>query len=580
MKSTIEQLPDHLKKYVVDQNYGRYTSEDQAVWRYILKQLKSYLKVHAHETYVDGLEKTGITLENIPRIEDVDRKLKEFGWAAVPISGFIPPAAFMEFQSLGILPIASDIRTIDHIHYTPAPDIVHESAGHAPILIDPKFSEYLRSYATVAKKAIFSREDLLLYEAIRELSDIKENPKSTPEEIKKHESNLQQVVASMRYISEAAILARMNWWTAEYGLIGPVDDPKIFGAGLLSSVGEARSCLQPSVEKIPLSVKCVDYAYDITEKQPQLFVAENFQRLITVLEELSETMAYKKGGIYGLEKALESKTVNTVQLDSGLQISGELESYKAQNNEATFIKFLGPVQLCLEGAELPGHGTNYHEGGYSTPLGAIKGSTAKPGKMKLHDLEALGIAKGKSVELTFESGVHVDGTVDDILTQKNGQVLLISFSHCRVYDDENTYFKPEWGIFDMALGMSIPSVFGGPADRQAYGETVDFVAKIIPDRKLTAEEKNLHQFYLDIRNLREGSLSESGRISQLQQLVDDYRENFTHHWLVGVELLELAFAFSADKEIVSEILNILEQQKAANPENKVLIEDGIKLAQD
>src|SRR5690606_13223703 len=149
----------------------------------------------------------------------------------------------------------SDIRSANHLDYTPAPDIIHEAAGHAPILVDPDFSAYLKDYAQVARRSILHRKDLNQYEAIRILSDLKENPHSTPEEIKAAERRLEEVSRDMEgAVSEAGLLGRMNWWTAEYGLIGDLKSPKIFGAGLLSSVGESRSCLKEHVRKIPLSI--------------------------------------------------------------------------------------------------------------------------------------------------------------------------------------------------------------------------------------------------------------------------------------------------------------------------------------
>jgi len=162
-----ETLPSHLQRYVVDQDYSRYTPVDQAVWRLIMRRLTSFLKDHAHPCYMDGLAKTGISVEEIPSIDHMSEQLERFGWRALPVSGFIPPAAFMEMQALSILPIASDLRTLEHLEYTPAPDIVHEAAGHAPILVDPEFANYLKSYAQVARRAIISREDLDQYEAIR-----------------------------------------------------------------------------------------------------------------------------------------------------------------------------------------------------------------------------------------------------------------------------------------------------------------------------------------------------------------------------------------------------------------------------
>ena len=76
----------------------------------------------------------------------MNRILKEIGWAAVAVDGFIPPNAFMEFQAYKVLVIASDIRQLENIEYTPAPDIIHEAAGHAPIIANPDYAEYLTTF--------------------------------------------------------------------------------------------------------------------------------------------------------------------------------------------------------------------------------------------------------------------------------------------------------------------------------------------------------------------------------------------------------------------------------------------------
>ncbi|HWU42648.1 MAG TPA: hypothetical protein VN132_04385, partial [Bdellovibrio sp.] len=72
-----EFLPPHLRKYVVEQHYEKYTPIDQAVWRYILRQLRAFLSEHAHECYLDGLKKTGIDVETIPHIEHVSEELQK-----------------------------------------------------------------------------------------------------------------------------------------------------------------------------------------------------------------------------------------------------------------------------------------------------------------------------------------------------------------------------------------------------------------------------------------------------------------------------------------------------------------------
>jgi len=181
---TIERIPAYLKKYCKSQDHARYTAREHATWRYILRQAQDFFKDHAVSVYLEGLNKTGISLERIPKIEDIDRALREFGWGAVGVSGFIPPSAFLDLQSRGIMPIAMDMRTLEHVGYTPAPDIVHEAAGHLPVLADPHYRDYFRQYAQMAKKALQSQADIELYEAVRVLSDIKENPDTTPEQLK------------------------------------------------------------------------------------------------------------------------------------------------------------------------------------------------------------------------------------------------------------------------------------------------------------------------------------------------------------------------------------------------------------
>lgn len=328
----MREIPGHLLRYTAEQDYSVYTFEDQAVWRFIMRQLFQYLKDHAHPVYVDGLKKTGISIDTIPNISEMDNMLSNFGWRAVPVSGFIPPAAFMSFQAHRILPIACEMRSIENILYTPAPDIVHEAAGHAPILIDKDFTTYLSAYSEVAQKAIISSEDIALYEAIRDLSDIKENSNSTPDEVKTAEKHLSKTANAMTYVSEAQLLGRMNWWTAEYGLIGELSNPKLFGAGLLSSIGEARNALNKP-KLIEFDIKCLDFSYDITEQQPQLFVAKNFGTLVSALKEMGQSMAFSLGGNEGLKKAKRAKSVCTVELSNGNFYSGIVEDYSLSDAE-------------------------------------------------------------------------------------------------------------------------------------------------------------------------------------------------------------------------------------------------------
>ncbi len=536
-------LPKHLERYAVDQDYSRYTPVDQAAWRHIMRQLKSFLSTHAHECYIAGLAKTGIEVDRIPRIDVMNEKLTKFGWRAVPVSGFIPPAAFMELQSLGVLPIASDMRSVDHLLYTPAPDIVHEAAGHAPILIDPAFAAYLKAYAQVARKAILSRDDMDQYEAIRILSDVKEDPGSTASQIKQAEESLASVTASMKDTSEAAILGRMNWWTAEYGLIGDLANPKIFGAGLLSSVGESRSAMSTKVKKIPLTLDCINYTYDITEQQPQLFVVPKFEGLTDVLEELAKTMAFRRGGIESLEKAMRAGTVNTVELDSGIQISGRLKDFKSNDGKPAYLSFDGPTQLALENSELRGQGVEHHQHGFGTPVGRAaveaggpRSSTQDLASLSRSEIERLGIKAGATISLHFESGVLVTGKVENLTFGKSDQLVILTLVQARAVLGETVLFDPSWGTYDMAIGQNVVSVYGGPADRARYGETEDFTKKVIPRRIYPDAVIRKHDLYDKVEKFRVQPFDQAELVT-LTTLASKIAPN---DWLVHTNLLEIA----------------------------------------
>ncbi len=577
----MEVLPSHLKKYIVAQDDQKYTAVDHSVWRYILRQLKSFLKIHAHECYLEGLEKTGIEIERIPKISDISKKLEKFGWRALPVSGFIPPAAFMELQSLGVLPIASDMRSVDHLMYTPAPDIVHEAAGHAPILANKEFANYLRQYAQVARKAIINNEDLELYKAIRILSDVKESPTSMDEEIKKSEEDLLIKSKNIKNHSEASLLGRMNWWTAEYGLIGDMKSPKIFGAGLLSSVGESRLYLSDKVKKIPLTVDCVKQTYDITEPQPQLFVTPDFKTLYQVLEEFAQQMAYRQGGVESLKKIQIAKTVNSVQLNSGLQISGELKNFITNSSgEAAYLQFQGPTQISYKDHEIPGHGKSYHKDGFGTPIGFLKAFPKKcPSQLSDAEFSQLGLELGQKIEFDFLSGVHVQGIYMGRLV-KDERTLLLTIKEATVKFNSQILFDPAWGTFDMALGYSIPSVFGGPADRDAYGEFEDFIVKKVSLPPMTENQKELNHLYNETRFLRENQVSGPALKSGVTKIQQIQNEKFPDEWLLKLELYELSLKSKDLSELTARLKEELGQLKTQSKKLKILIEDGMSLAQD
>ena len=280
----LDKLPKHLLNLVIDQPYSAYTAQDHAVWRYVMRQNIKHLAGVAHHSYLEGLKRTGISVDTIPQMYGMNRILSEIGWAAVSVDGFIPPSAFMEFQAYNVLVIAADIRPVNQILYTPAPDIIHEAAGHAPIIADGEYAAYLKLFGYYGSKAFSSKSDYQIYEAIRHLSILKADPYTPAIGIKKAEQTLYGLEQMQNEPSEMAQLRNLHWWTVEYGLVGELGKPKIYGAGLLSSIGESYNCLQPHVRKLPYSLDAVKYNFDITSQQPQLFVTPDFDSLTDVLE--------------------------------------------------------------------------------------------------------------------------------------------------------------------------------------------------------------------------------------------------------------------------------------------------------
>ena len=577
-RKAVSKIPEHLLPFVAEQDASLYSPIDHAAWRFILRISQTFFKEHAHQKYLDGLKLTGISTEKIPSISEMDRCLRRFGWRAVGVIGFIPPSVFMEFQSLGILPIACDMRQLDHLAYTPAPDIVHEAAGHAPILADPEYAEYLRAYGEVARKAIYSNQDMRVYEAIRKLSDVKEDPDSSNLDIARVQQELDHAIAENTYVSEATYLSRMNWWTVEYGLVGSMQDPKIYGAGLLSSVGESYNCLKPEVRKVPFTLDCINTAYDITRPQPQLFVTSGFQELTKVLHQMAATMAFKRGGMEGLSKAKIAGTVTTAVLDTGLQISGGLVDFSFNaRGEPVYLKYDGPSQLSMNDRELKGHGAEYHKQGFSTPLGKIKNAGGKSAdRLTARDLEKLGFKRGQSGKLVFASGIELTGTLSR--TFKDGKKnLILQFKNCSVTWGERILFQPEWGTFDMACGSKVVSVFGGAADRGKYATATDTLRQGIGKQKsgLKPEDQPLAELYAKVREVRESK--DRHRLNELTSVADMVLTRFRTDWLLPIEILEVYRQHGLSIPQSTELHTQIERIAGQRPELKDVVARGIAL---
>jgi len=571
LNEVTRKLPKHLHKFIVKQPYEEYTAQNQAVWRYVMRMNVDYLGRVAHNSYLKGLEKTGISLETIPYMEGMNRILKEIGWAAVSVDGFIPPNAFMEFQAYNVLVIASDMRTINHIQYTPAPDIIHEAAGHAPIIANPEYAEYLRRFGEIGSKAISSSKDYEMYEAIRLLSIVKENPSSTDAEVTEAQNSVEELQNNMGEMSEMAQIRNLHWWTVEYGLIGELHQPKIYGAGLLSSIGESAWCLTDEVEKLPYSLEAANKSFDITKPQPQLFVTPNFAKLSLVLEQFANTMSLRKGGIKGVKKLIDSKNLGTIELSTGIQVSGHFSNVIEFDGKSIYIQTIGPTALANRDKELIGHGIEYHAEGFGSPIGKLKGINIPIENMSPRDLEAYGVYEGKETTLEFVGGVKVVGEVITGTRGLQGKIQLISFKNCTVTFEDEILFDPSWGIYDMAVGVEVISAYSGPASVNSF-EDINKVSEIKTHKiQYSASDRKLYQMYKQVRESRE---EETSTEKMVELIFETLKDEYPNDWLLLLELYELSEKNNFSNK--NTLLKELEKLKC-NKSYTSLIEKGIAL---
>jgi phenylalanine-4-hydroxylase len=512
--STIDRVPPHLRQYVVEQDYAQYDAVDQAVWRFVLLQLYARLRDTAHPAYAGGLERTGMSTERIPRLAEMDARLGEFGWGAVCVDGFIPPRAFVEFQAQAILPIAAEIRTREHLPYTPAPDIIHEAAGHAPILPDPHYARFLRRIGAIGQRAFALPEDDGVYRAVRALSEIKEDRLASELEVQATERALEQALALVPAVSEAATIARLYWWTVEYGLVGTPADYRLYGSGLLSSLGESHGCHSPEVKKLPLSAACVEVSYDITRPQPQLFVARDFEQLDEVLDQVSAELSWRVGGLRALLAARASRELGSVELDSGVQIVGVVDGVEcAGDHDPAIVSWTGPVAFAYAG-RLLGEASQAEQADLVLPLGALAEQPRR--------------APGERVRIEYASGVRCEGRCAGELIAPDGRVLGIRLTEASLRWGDRLLFRDR-ARYTLLVAERVTSAWAGAADSSYLLATAFSGASVPRPKRRDARERELCRLYESARG---------APLSVLAEVHARLSHDYPDEWLLRWNLLE------------------------------------------
>ena len=233
----------------IEQDYAAYDQEAHDVWRILYERRMATLQATASKVYLDGAERIGLARDRVPELADVNRRLAaRTGWAAVGVKGFIPAGQFFRCLSVRRFPTTLAVRPRAQLDYLPEPDIFHDVFGHVPLHSDPVFADFLQQFGALAAGA------------------------ETPE--------------------ETTQMARLFWFTVEFGLVHEHDRVKVYGSGLISSHGDAANALGPKCDRRPFELDAVlNQPFEIDHFQDVLFVVDSFDQLFDAVDTLRRRRA-------------------------------------------------------------------------------------------------------------------------------------------------------------------------------------------------------------------------------------------------------------------------------------------------
>ncbi len=224
--------------YTILQKWADYTDDEHAIWSTLYQQQIDILKDRAVDAFYQGLEALDLCDGGIPDFDKVNAKLMALtGWQVVTVPSLIPDDVFFEHLANRRFPAGRFIRGRDQMDYLQEPDIFHDVFGHVPLLTQPVFADYMQAYGQGGLRAL--RHDCLKN------------------------------------------LARLYWYTVEFGLMQTDKGLKIYGAGIVSSRTESIFCLEdPSPNRLHFNLeRLMQTDYRIDDFQQVYFVNDSFAEL-------------------------------------------------------------------------------------------------------------------------------------------------------------------------------------------------------------------------------------------------------------------------------------------------------------
>jgi phenylalanine-4-hydroxylase len=227
----------------IEQDWAAYTAEDHEVWSILYERRMATLRTTGSGVFLRGAEAIGLRADRVPDLADVNARLaRRTGWAAVPVGGFIPSREFFNCLADRRFPTTVIVRPKAQLDYLPEPDIFHDVFGHVPLHADPVFADLLQRFG--------------------------------------------QAAASARTDEQVSEMARLFWFTIEFGLVREDGDVKVYGSGLISSSADAANALGPACDRRPFTLDAViTQPFEIDRLQDVLFVVESFDQLFDAVDE-------------------------------------------------------------------------------------------------------------------------------------------------------------------------------------------------------------------------------------------------------------------------------------------------------
>jgi phenylalanine-4-hydroxylase len=223
--------------YTCSQDWSAYTPADHDLYRRLFERQAAQLPGLACDEFIQAVAQLGSPTQ-IPRFEQLSEKLlRATGWEVVAVPGLIPDEAFFALLAKRRFPMTGWIRKPEEFDYVVEPDVFHDLFGHVPLLFNPVFADYMQAYGAGGLKAT--------------------------------------------QLASCEQLARLYWYTVEFGLIDTPTGLRAYGAGILSSAGELRhSVLSPEPQRIGFDLeRIMRTRFKIDTYQSTYFVIESFQQL-------------------------------------------------------------------------------------------------------------------------------------------------------------------------------------------------------------------------------------------------------------------------------------------------------------